>query len=36
MPGGDLVVTRRDDGHLLLAGPAQVAFTGTVDLERYA
>lgn len=36
MPGGDLVVTRRDDGHLLLAGPAQVAFTGIVDLERYA
>lgn len=36
MPGGDLVVTRRADGHLLLAGPAQVAFTGQVDLERYA
>ncbi len=36
MPGGDLVVTRRADGHLLLAGPAQVAFTGAVDLERYA
>jgi diaminopimelate epimerase len=35
MPGGDLVVTRRADGHLLLAGPAQVAFTGEVDLERY-
>ena len=36
MPGGKLVVTRRDDGHLLLAGPAQVAFSGMVDLERYA
>ncbi|WP_164157960.1 diaminopimelate epimerase, partial [Sandarakinorhabdus rubra] len=35
MPGGDLVVTRRDDGHLLLAGPAVVAYTGAVDLERY-
>lgn len=36
LPGGDLVITRRDDGHLLLAGPAVVAFTGDVDLERYA
>jgi diaminopimelate epimerase len=36
MPGGKLVVTRRADGHLLLAGPAQVAFSGMVDLERYA
>jgi diaminopimelate epimerase len=35
LPGGDLVVTRRDDGHLLLAGPAVIAFTGEVDLERY-
>lgn len=36
MPGGILAVTRRDDGHLVLSGPAQVAFTGMVDLERYA
>lgn len=36
MPGGKLMVTRRADGHLLLAGPAQVAFTGQVDLERFA
>ena len=36
LPGGDLTVTRRDDGHLLLAGPAVIAFTGEVDLERYA
>lgn len=36
MPGGTLAVTRRPDGHLLLSGPAQVAFTGLVDLERYA
>lgn len=35
LPGGDLVVTRRDDGHLLLAGPAVIAFTGDVDLEQY-
>jgi diaminopimelate epimerase len=36
LPGGNLSVTRRDDGHLLLAGPAVIAFTGDVDLERYA
>lgn len=36
LPGGDLRVERRDDGHLLLSGPAVVAFTGLVDLERYA
>lgn len=36
LPGGDLTVTRRDDGHLLLAGPAVIAYTGNVDLERYA
>lgn len=35
LPGGDLLVTRRDDGHLMLAGPAVVAFTGEVDLEHY-
>ena len=36
LPGGDLVVTRRDDGHLLMAGPAVVSFTGSIDLEDYA
>jgi diaminopimelate epimerase len=36
LPGGDLVITRRDDGHLLMAGPAVVAFTGSVDLEAFA
>lgn len=36
LPGGDLRVERREDGHLLLSGPAVVAFTGLVDLERYA
>jgi diaminopimelate epimerase len=35
LPGGDLIVTRRDDGHLLLAGPAVIAFTGEIDLEHY-
>lgn len=36
LPGGDLTVTRREDGHLLLSGPAVIAFTGEIDLERYA
>ncbi len=36
LPGGELVITRRDDGHLLMAGPAVVAFTGTIDLEHYS
>ncbi|WP_022678891.1 diaminopimelate epimerase [Sandarakinorhabdus limnophila] len=36
LPGGDLTVTRRDDGHLLLAGAAVIAYTGDVDLERFA
>jgi diaminopimelate epimerase len=36
LPGGDLSVTQRDDGHLLLAGPAVIAYTGDVDLERFA
>ncbi|KAB7648912.1 diaminopimelate epimerase [Polymorphobacter fuscus] len=35
LPGGDLVITRQDDGHLVMAGPAVIAFTGTVDLEDY-
>jgi diaminopimelate epimerase len=35
MPGGDMVVERRGDGHLLLQGPAVVAFTGQVDLEAF-
>jgi diaminopimelate epimerase len=36
LPGGDLLVERRADSHLLLSGPAVVAYTGLVDLERYA
>lgn len=35
LPGGDLVISRADNGHLLMAGPATIAFTGDVDLERY-
>jgi diaminopimelate epimerase len=35
LPGGDLVITRTDAGHLIMAGPAIIAFTGIVDLEHY-
>ncbi len=35
LPGGDLVVTRNDNGHLVMTGPAVIAFQGTVDLEAY-
>jgi diaminopimelate epimerase len=35
LPGGDLDISRREDGHLVMAGPAAVAFTGTVDLELF-
>ena len=35
LPGGDLDITRTADGHLVMAGPAVIAFTGTVDLEQY-
>jgi len=35
MPGGELVVTQDDRGHLLLTGPAEISFTGMVDLEHY-
>jgi diaminopimelate epimerase len=35
LPGGDLVITRTDAGHLIMAGPAVIAFTGVVDLEHY-
>ncbi|KPF71537.1 diaminopimelate epimerase [alpha proteobacterium AAP81b] len=36
LPGGTLTITRRDDGHLLMAGPAVVAFRGEIDLEAFA
>ena len=31
MPGGDLVVEWRDDDHVILTGPAELEFAGTVD-----
>ncbi len=35
LPGGDLVITRAENGHLLMAGPATLAFTGEIDLEAF-
>jgi diaminopimelate epimerase len=36
MPGGDLQVRADADGHLHLAGPAIIAFTGDIDLDDFA
>ncbi len=33
-PGGDLGVERREDGSVLLSGPAERVFDGDVDLDR--
>ena len=35
LPGGDLRINRREDGHLLMAGPAVIAFTGSIDLDHF-
>jgi diaminopimelate epimerase len=35
LPGGDLVIEWRGDGHVLMTGPVATAFTGTLDLESY-
>ena len=32
LPGGDLVIAWRDDGHVLMTGPVATAFTGEIDL----
>jgi diaminopimelate epimerase len=32
LPGGDLVIEWREDGHVLMTGPVATAFTGTLDL----
>ncbi len=36
MPGGDLQVRTDERGHLHLAGPAIVAYTGEINLDAYA
>ena len=35
MPGGDLVMEWRDDGHVLMTGPVATSFTGTLDLAAF-
>jgi diaminopimelate epimerase len=36
LPGGDLTISRDDKGRLHMAGPATLAFSGLIDLERFA
>ncbi|NKC29658.1 diaminopimelate epimerase [Falsiroseomonas selenitidurans] len=36
MPGGDLLMEWRADGHVLMTGPVATAFTGTLDLDALA
>jgi diaminopimelate epimerase len=35
LPGGDLVIEWREDGHVLMTGPVATAFTGEIDLGAY-
>jgi diaminopimelate epimerase len=35
LPGGDLRLTWREDGHVLMAGPTALAYTGMLDLDAY-
>jgi len=32
-PGGDLTISRQPNGHLLMSGPATIAYTGQIDLD---
>ena len=32
LPGGDLVIEQREDGHVLMSGPVATAFAGVLDL----
>ena len=36
MPGGDLDMEWREDGHVLMTGPVATAFTGAIDLDATA
>jgi diaminopimelate epimerase len=36
LDGGALDIVWRDDGHVLMAGPAVTSYTGTVDLGNFA
>lgn len=35
LPGGQLTITRRDDGHILMSGPATEVFVGEADWDRF-
>jgi diaminopimelate epimerase len=35
MPGGDLVMEWRDDGHVLMTGPVATSFLGELDLSAF-
>ncbi|MDB5374901.1 MAG: diaminopimelate epimerase [Belnapia sp.] len=35
LPGGDLLIDWREDGHVLMTGPVATAFTGMLDLDTY-
>jgi diaminopimelate epimerase len=35
LPGGRLMITQRDDGHLVMSGPATAVFTGEADWTRF-
>jgi diaminopimelate epimerase len=35
LPGGNLVIEWREDGHVLMTGPVATAFTGELDLGSY-
>lgn len=35
LPGGDLQIEWRGDGHVLMTGPVATAFTGSIDLDAY-
>lgn len=35
LPGGDLEIEWREDGHVLMTGPVATSFTGELDLDAY-
>jgi diaminopimelate epimerase len=35
LPGGDLRIEWRDDGHVLMSGPTATAFTGMIELDAF-
>ena len=35
LPGGSLNLAEREDGHLMMSGPAALVFNGEIDIERF-